>query len=137
MSSFPVTIKTWVTPNKVSIVLHIYTNRLFVLISEVSAGSTGTIVEFQQDILTKLELPLVGDYFGEDAPDKVYDIRVLFGVEKPEILLAARVIGSRIHDLCAIDIPILFGFGLKRFEKPLIEEIAKSLIDNLPKNNQN
>lgn len=126
-TAFPVKTRAFVTPiSKVSVVVHAYTNRFFIIVSEVSAGSAGTLVEFRKEFAP--DVPS-----GEDnkEQDVVYDIKVLFGVEKPEILLATRVLGAAIHGSRCTDLPILFGFGLKRFEKSLLEEVAETLIANL------
>lgn len=135
IANFPVKTRTLITPNKASIVIHSYTNRLFILVAEIEAGSAGTLVEFRKEFSP--EVPPTfgdcdrGDGDGEQSQDVVYDIKVLFGVEKPEILLAARVLGSKLHQSGTSDLPIIFGFGLKRFDKPLLEEVANSLIESI------
>lgn len=133
ISDFPVKSKAWSTPGKVSIVVHVYSNRIFILLSELDAGSAGTLVEFRQETSANQEQSSSSFEGGDSQPTNiVYDIRVLFGVEKPETLLVARVLGSKIHKSGLFpEIPILFGLGLKRFDKPLIEETAESLLNHL------
>jgi hypothetical protein len=129
-TNFPVKTKTLVAPNNnIRIVVHIYSDRLFILVSEIEAGGAGTLVEFRKEFAPEVPGSQTSDQHQQQ--DIVYNIKVLFGVEKPEILLASRVLGSKILQSGSIkssDIPILFGFGLKRFDKPLLEEVAEILI---------
>jgi hypothetical protein len=107
----------------VNILVQSYSNRLFVIVSEGSCGGTGTLVEFSREELSP-EL-----HTGVDQDSTIFEIKVLFGVEKPEVILAARVLGSKLYRTGFLDKPILFGIGLKKFDKPLVEEIGSALIE--------
>lgn len=113
---FPVVTKVGVTgKTNLSIVVHSYSNKYFVLISEKDSQSVGTIIQ-----VAKFEKS-TGFDIGPAAT--VFDISIRFGKETPELLLAARVLAQRVN----FDKPVLFGLAIRNFNKDIYEEISKEL----------
>lgn len=114
---FPVQTRTATTAKTgISIVLHSYSNRYFVVISEAGSQSLGTVIQ-----VVKLEH---SNGFEVGPASTIYDINIRFGTETPELLLAARILASKVP----FDKPILFGLTLRRFDKEIFAEISEELV---------
>ncbi|CAL8138304.1 unnamed protein product [Orchesella dallaii] len=99
----------------VTIVLQSYSNRYFLIISEAGSQGLGTVIQVVKHQQTN------GFEVGPNST--IYDVLIRFGNETPELLLAARMIASKVD----FDKPVLFGLALRRFDKELCEEICEEV----------
>lgn len=113
---FPVQTKAATTGRSgISIVVHSYSNRYFVVIGEGDSQSIGTVLQVVKHQQTS--------GFDIGPSSTVYDINIRFGPETPELLLAARIIASRVN----FDKPVLLGLALRNFNKDIFGEISEEL----------
>lgn len=116
VEAFPVQIRSATTGKTgISIVVHTYSNRYFVVITEADSYSIGSIIQVVRHEQTG------GLDIGPSAT--VFDISIQFGSENPELLLAARVLASKVN----FDKPVLFGLALRNFNKDIYAEISEQL----------
>jgi len=101
---------------KFQLCLNVYSNRLFVSISELG-GDLGTLFSVRKDS------PLPDPVFG--TTEEIYTVKTLFGAESIELLLAARVLGQAIGQFT--DNPQILSLALVSSSKQTLTFLSEQL----------